>query len=116
MDKDDAALAKAEAQADLAVAEKQAAALLAELEAKDSANAVAATVQHKMPSPYAPGENPDPVKGVGQPEGWNNDLYNALDGNFKPVDLDNMRNPTNTSSHQVDFAQKIRDANKYGKK
>jgi hypothetical protein len=105
--------------ADLKREEDAAAALLAELEAKDRANATASTVskQHQMPSPHAPGEAPaDPVKGVGEPEGWNNDLWNALDGNFKPVDFDSVKTPTNTSSHTVNFAQKIRDANKYGKK
>jgi len=107
-----------QAQADLARAEREAAALLAQLEAKDSANAVAASVQpHKMPSPHAPGEAPrNPVDSVGKPEGWDDQLLSALDGNFKPATLDSMRVPTNTSSHTVDFAQKIRDANKYGKK
>lgn len=103
---------KAAAKLALDQANADAAKLLAELEA--------ANPGHKMPSPYAPGEAPpppaDPVKGVGQPEGWNNDLWNALDGNFKPVNFENLKTPTNTSSHTVDFAQKIRDANKYGKK
>lgn len=113
----DRADAEAQAQADLAKAEREAAALLAELEAKDAANSVASGVQpHKMPSPYAPGETPDPVKGVGEPEGYKNGLWNALDGNFKPVNLENLKTPTNTSSATIDFAQKIRDANKYGKK
>lgn len=106
-----------QAQADLAKAEREAAALLAELQAKDTANAAAASV-HKMPAQYAPGETPpaDPVKGVGEPEGYHNDLWNALDGNFKPVDHTNIKQPTNAASHTVDFAQKIRDANKYGNK
>lgn len=117
---DSAATAKARADADLARAEREAAALLAELQAKDAANATAASV-HQLPAPYAPGERPpdptpDPVKGVAQPQGMQEQLMNAMDGNFKPVNLDDMRQPTNTSSHMVDFAQKIRDANKFGKK
>jgi hypothetical protein len=56
------------------------------------------------------------VKGVGEPEGWNNQLWNALDGNFKPATPESIHTPTNTSSATIDFAQKIRDANKYGKK
>lgn len=102
-----------DAQAALAKAEADAAALLADLEAKDHADAA---VSHTLPSPYAPGERPDPVKGVGEPEGYKNDLWNALDGNFKPVDLESMKQPTNKASVTIDFAQKIRDANKYGKK
>lgn len=92
------------AQADAVSAEKQAAAQQAQEAAREQANAVAAGVKA------------DPVKGVGEPEGWNNDLYNALDGNFKPANLDTMRVPTNTSSVTVDFAQKIRDANKQNRK
>jgi hypothetical protein len=101
--------------ADLHRAETDAAALRAVLEAKDAANSVAAGVQpHKMPPQHAPGD--DPVKGVGEPAGWNNDLWNALDGNFKPATPETIHTPTNTSSTTVNFAQKIRDANKYGKK
>jgi len=113
-DTNPAAQAQADAAAALARAEAEAAALLADLEAKD--HSAPPKVTHALPSPYAPGElPPDPVKGVGEPEGYKNQLYNALDGNFKPVNLDDMRIPTNTASVTVDFAQKIRDANKYGK-
>jgi len=113
-DTNPAAQAQADAAAALARAEAEAAALLADLEAKD--HSAPPKVTHALPSPYAPGElPPDPVKGVGEPEGYKNQLYNALEGNFKPVNLDDMRIPTNTASVTVDFAQKIRDANKYGK-
>lgn len=105
-----------QAKLDLQRAEDEAKALLAELEAKDRANAVAQGVAgHKMPSPYAPGEEPrDPVKGVAGPEGMQQ-LHDALDSSFRPVDLSKMKETTLASSHTVDFAQKIRDANKYRK-
>jgi len=109
---DPAAQAQAQAMADLQHAEAQAAALLAELEAKDAANAVAATVQpHRMPSPYAPGDEPDPVKGVASPGAQQ--LHDALDSSFRPVDLARVKETTLASSHTIDFAQKIRDAQKF---
>lgn len=99
---------------DLARAEAQAAALLAELEAKDAANDVAAGLpKYEMPSPYAPGEGPrDPRKSVAAP-GGQVQLNDALNSMFKPADPDTIRKPTNTSTHTVNFAQKIRDAQKY---
>lgn len=95
----------------LAKAEAEAKALLSQLEANEAPKGKTYT----LPSPFPPGEEPDPVKGVAQPEGYNNDLFNALDGNFKPANLDDMHIPTNTASHSVDFAQKIREANKHRK-
>ena len=100
-----------QAQADLQHAEAQAAALLAELQAKDAANATAASV-HKMPSPYAPGAEPDPVKGVAPSA--HEQVMSALESSFKPVDLSKMKETTLASSRTVDFAQKIRDAQKFG--
>lgn len=103
--------AKAQAKLDLAAAEADAKALLAELEAADAV----APKSYKMPPRYAPGEEPDPVAGVAQPEGYQAQLYNALDGNFKPATPETITQSTLASSHTVDFAQKIRDANKYRK-
>src|ERR1700743_784115 len=63
---------QADAQAQLNAAHNDAAALLAELDAKANANAVAASVdngkpKYTMPSKYAPGEDPaerDPVQSI----------------------------------------------------
>jgi hypothetical protein len=107
MDANPAAQAATEAALALQRAEAEAAALLAELNAKDNANAVASTV-HKMPSPYAPGEEPprDPVKSLAalysQGQDWANDQ------SFRPA----FGETTLPVSHTVDFAQKIKDAQK----
>jgi hypothetical protein len=90
----------AQANADLQHAEAQAAALLAELEAKDAANATAASVVR------------DPVKSVAASTGAD-DLADALNSSFKPVNLKDMGKTTLASSHTVDFAQKIKDAQKF---
>ena len=106
--------AKAQAKLDLAAAEADAQLLLDELNAADASEG-GKYKTYRLPSPYAPGEGPaDPVKGVAQPAGYNDSLYNAMDGNFKPVDLTNLKDSTLQSSHTVDFAQKIKDANKHG--
>ena len=108
-----AAQAHVNAQADLQAAEAAAAALLADLSAKDVANGTA-TVQPRLPSlpsRYAPGDAPDPVKGVAAPGGG---LPEAL-GSFHAVDFETLRKPTNTESHKIDFAAKIKAAQKpYG--
>jgi hypothetical protein len=102
--------AHSQAQANLQHAEAQAAALLAELEAKDAANSVASTVQpHRMPSQYAPGESPDPVAGVAASSGFDQ-FTDALDGSFKPVDFSKIRQTTLASSHTADLSQKLRTA------
>lgn len=103
----------ADAKATLDKANAAAAAYLAELQAKDAANGVAANV-HQMPSEYAPGEGPrDPKASVAAP--GSEQLQNALDGSFKPAINANgtFRKSTLPVSHKVDFAQKIRDAQKY---
>jgi hypothetical protein len=103
---------KAQAKADLIKAQDAAEALLADLEAQDAVNATAATVpKYQMPSEYAPG---DPRGGVAAPSG-SDQLHNALESSFRPVNIDNIKQTTLPSSQTVDFAQKIRDANKYGK-
>ena len=104
--------AKAQAKLDLANAEAEAKELLSELEASDAAKPKV----YKMPSPYAPGDEPDPVKGVAQPEGYQDQLFNALDGNFKPATPETIKQSTLASSHTVNFAQKIREANKQNRK
>lgn len=103
--------AQANAQAALQAANDAAAALLSELESKDP-EPRPKSAPKTMPSPYAPGEGPrNPVDSVARPSAqsaW----QDVIDSSFKPVDLDALRKPTNTSSHTVDFAQKIRDAQK----
>ena len=105
---------KAKAKEDIAKATDAAAALLADLEAQDAVNATASAVpapKYKMPSEYAPG---DPRASVAAPSG-NQQLADALEGSFRPVNMDNIAQHTLPSSKVVDFAQKIRDAHKYGK-
>jgi len=105
---------KEQAKADMAKAQDAAQALLADLESQDAVNAVAASVaepKYKMPSAYAPG---DPRAGVAAPSGGEQ-LHNALDSSFRPVNMDNIKQNTLPSSKTVDFAQKIRDANKHGR-
>lgn len=105
---------KAQAKADMAQATDAAAALLADLEAQDAVNATAASVpepKYKMPSEYAPG---DPRASVAAPSNQQQ-LTNALEGSFKPVNPGNLHQTTLPSSKTVDFAQKVRDAHKHGK-
>jgi hypothetical protein len=105
---------KAQAKAAMAKAQDAAEALLADLEAQDAVNATAASVpasKYQMPSEYAPG---DPRASVAAPSGGDQ-LHNALEGSFRPVNMSNLKETTLPSSKTVDFAQKIRDANKYGK-
>lgn len=91
-------------------ANREAEALLAELEAKDAANDVAATV-YKMPPEYAPGERPRlPSDSVAKP--GSEQLGDALNSSFRPVNMDTIGKSTLPSSVTVDFAQKIRDARK----
>lgn len=105
---------KASAKADMLKAQDAAEALLADLEAQDAVNATAASVpapKYTMPSAYAPG---DPRASVAAPSG-SDQLHNALESSFKPVNMDNISHTTLPSSKTVDFAQKIRDARKpYG--
>lgn len=104
---------KQEAQAELARAEADAAALLADLEAKDPTPPAAAT--NKMPSPYAPGEAPaerDPVESIARTQRIS--AQDAAEAMFKPVNAENIKDSTLPMSHRVDFAQKIRDAQKFG--
>lgn len=105
---------KQQAKAAMAKATDAAEALLADLEAQDAVNATAASVpesKYKMPSPYAPGEGPrDPSSSVAAPGG--SQLHDALESSFRPVNKDNIKQTTLPSSHTVDFAQKVRDANK----
>lgn len=105
-------LAKKErAKADMVKATSAAEALLADLEAQDAVNATAGTLpepKYKMPSQYPPG---DPRGSVAAPSGGDQ-LKSALEGSFRPVDFDNVKQTTLPSSHTVDFAQKIRDAHK----
>lgn len=111
----DAAQSQAQAQADLAAANAAAEALLADLQAKDAVNTVADTVpKYKMPSPYAPGEEPNPVKGVAPStvDGIGQ-LNDALGSTFKPVNLDDIAKPTNTASATINFAEKIKAAQKF---
>lgn len=101
---------KEQAKADMAKATNAAEALLADLEAQDQVNTVAASVpesKYKMPSPYAPG---DPRASVAAPGG--SQLHDALEGSFRPVNKENISQVTLPSSKTVDFAQKVRDANK----
>jgi hypothetical protein len=102
---------KEQAKADLATANSAAEALLADLEAKDAVNSTAGSVAapaHQMPSPYAPG---DPRNGVAAPSPADQ-LHDALESSFRPVNMKNLKENTLPSSKTVDFAQKIRDANK----
>lgn len=102
---------KQQAKAEMARAQNAAEALLAELDAKDAVNATAASLpepKYKMPSEFAPG---DPRASVAAPSGGDQ-LHNALEGSFRPVNMDNIKQTTLPSSHTVDFAQKIRDARK----
>lgn len=115
-----AAQEQADAQAALNAAENDAAALLAELEAKDAANATAATVhnvKYQMPSKYAPGEDPaerDPVQSVQNTMPRRISAQEAAEKMFKPVgDTAKIRDTTLPMTHKVDFAQKIRDAQKF---
>jgi hypothetical protein len=101
---------KAQAKAEMAKATSAAEALLADLEAQDAVNATANTVpesKYKMPSAYAPG---DPRAGVAPSGG--DQLKDALENSFKPVNMSNLSQTTLPSSKVVDFAQKIRDAHK----
>ena len=104
---------KEQAKAAMAKAQDAAEALLADLEAQDAVNATAASVpkpKYEMPSRYAPGEGPrDPSSSVAAPA---SQLHDALESSFRPVNMDNIKQTTLPSSHTVDFAQKIRDANK----
>lgn len=107
---------KQQAKADMVKAQSAAEALLADLEAQDAVNATAASVpesKYKMPSAYAPGEGPrDPSSSVAAPA---SQLHNALESSFRPVNMDNISQTTLPSSKTVDFAQKIRDANKHNR-
>jgi hypothetical protein len=103
---------KEQAKAEVAKATSAAEALLADLEAQDAVNAAASTVdtKHRLPSAYAPG---DPRNGVAPSGG--DQLHDALESSFRPVNKDNISQTTLPSSHTVDFAQKIRDARRpYG--
>lgn len=107
-----AAEASADAMVDLARAEAEAEALLKELETEDVANGKAPASKYAMKSQYAPGEDPaerDPVKS----------LKPALTlGGMDPDDprfSTAFKESTLAGSHTVDFAQKIREAQKpYG--
>lgn len=114
---------EADAQARINHAEADAAALLAELQAKDAANATAASVdngkpKYKMPSKYAPGESPaerDPVQSIANttPSAQRITTEQAADLMFKPAFDANPKETTLPMSHTVDFAAKIKAAQKY---
>lgn len=98
---------------DLAHAEREAAKLLAELEANDAAEG---KNKYQLPSPYAPGEGPDPVGHVARPT-----AEEVAENMFRPVDPNQMQHSTLPDAgvgdpHKIDWTQKIREArNPYGR-
>lgn len=98
---------KAQAHADLAAAEADAEALLADL------NGAGGNSKYKMPSKYGPGEGPrDPRNSVASPGGSSPaDLFGdgqGFSGNWKESTLPKGDIPS-TSGH-IDFKKKIDDA------